>query len=256
MYVNKFPDVFELPKRNATIWRYMDLAKFESMLDTRALFFCRSDRFDDPFEGSYPNEAAVEAALPSMIAALASDPSLPQRIAGAKRMSSCRKQTREAVLVNCWHVNEHESEAMWKLYLRSGKGISIKSSVERLTDAVRCNEEVYLGTVKYRDYDRGGFPSMNLFHPFMSKRKSFEHEQELRAVIWDEDRFAGVSGNWPVHKRDCGMNASADLDRLIEEVRLQPGAPPGFRHAIESVCTRWCLRKEIVDSRLDALPVF
>lgn len=45
---------FGTPSRDRRIWRYMSLAKFMSLLDTRALFFARSDRLGDPFEGSYP----------------------------------------------------------------------------------------------------------------------------------------------------------------------------------------------------------
>ena len=38
---------------NAKIWRYMDFTKLVSLLEKRALFFCRSDKLGDPFEGSY-----------------------------------------------------------------------------------------------------------------------------------------------------------------------------------------------------------
>lgn len=35
------------------LWRYMNFAKFVSLISTRRLFFCRADLLDDPFEGSY-----------------------------------------------------------------------------------------------------------------------------------------------------------------------------------------------------------
>ena len=38
---------------NAKIWRYMDRAKFEWMLQTKSLFFCRADKFKDSLEGHY-----------------------------------------------------------------------------------------------------------------------------------------------------------------------------------------------------------
>jgi hypothetical protein len=258
MYANKFPAVFGLPDHEATIWRYMDLAKFASLLENRALFFCRSDLFDDRFEGSYPKGAAVEAALPRMIADVADDPTLPERIGKAKQMSCWRKQLREAVLVSCWHISEHESAAMWKLYVQSDKGISIKSTVQRLIDSIKCDEEVYVGAVQYRDYDVAEFPSMNVFHPFISKRKSFEYERELRAVIWDEDRFAGLSGTYPVpdHKRNNGTYAATDLSLLIEEIRVLPGAATEFLECIALVCDKYNLKKEVKQSRLDDSPLY
>src|SRR5580692_9299812 len=120
----------------------MDLRKFVSLVEERALFFCRADRFDDRFEGSYPRGAAVEAALQQIVAAAANDPKMPGRIQGARRISSCRKQFRQSVLINCWHINERESAAMWKLYIRSDKGIALKSTVQRLIDGVRCEENL------------------------------------------------------------------------------------------------------------------
>lgn len=36
------------------IWKYMNLEKFVSLLDTRSLFFTRADKFEDPYEGFTP----------------------------------------------------------------------------------------------------------------------------------------------------------------------------------------------------------
>lgn len=40
--------------RNQKIWRYMDFTKFMHLLTTKSLWFNRSDKFEDPFEGKYP----------------------------------------------------------------------------------------------------------------------------------------------------------------------------------------------------------
>ena len=42
------------PDENIRIWRYMDFTKFVSVLDTQSLFFSRSDRLGDLFEGAHP----------------------------------------------------------------------------------------------------------------------------------------------------------------------------------------------------------
>lgn len=107
----------------------------------------------------YPRGSAVGAAI-------ANDPTLAERADQAKQIASGRKQLREAVLINCWHINDHESAAMWKLYARSDKGISIKSTVQRLTDALKCKEEVWVGAVQYLDYDAAVLPSPSPFSPF------------------------------------------------------------------------------------------
>jgi hypothetical protein len=44
---------FALPtNKDIPIWRYMDLAKYLSMLDSQSLFFSRATLLGDPFEGS------------------------------------------------------------------------------------------------------------------------------------------------------------------------------------------------------------
>jgi hypothetical protein len=45
--------VYREPPPTSTLWRYLDLAKFISLLEESALYFCRGDNFvNDPFEGA------------------------------------------------------------------------------------------------------------------------------------------------------------------------------------------------------------
>ena len=53
--------------KNLRLWRYMDFTKFVSLIATKKLFFCRSDRFDDPFEGSYSKANVVTVGEPISI---------------------------------------------------------------------------------------------------------------------------------------------------------------------------------------------
>ena len=46
------PFDIEIPPIETKLWRYMDFAKFVSLLESRALFFVRADKLDDPFEGA------------------------------------------------------------------------------------------------------------------------------------------------------------------------------------------------------------
>ena len=51
--MNKSDNLFELPPAEAILWRYIDMTKFLSLLHSKALFFVRSDKLGDPFEGSF-----------------------------------------------------------------------------------------------------------------------------------------------------------------------------------------------------------
>src|SRR6267142_5722094 len=52
---------FRLPtNKDIPIWRYMDLAKYLSMLNSRGLFFPRAVSLGDPFEGSTPRKMVLD----------------------------------------------------------------------------------------------------------------------------------------------------------------------------------------------------
>ena len=54
--VRQGPDYeVKYPALDATLWRYMDVAKFADLLESEALFFARANKLDDPFEGSWPD---------------------------------------------------------------------------------------------------------------------------------------------------------------------------------------------------------
>jgi hypothetical protein len=114
---------------------------------------------------------------------------------------------------------------MWKLYSQSGQGIAIQSTVNKLQVSLKYSGpiEIALGLVEYLDYDVAKFPSLSPFYPFVSKRKSFAHEQELRAIIWREDiwqalrdmPFLPVTMTIP----ESGVYVATDLEQLVEEIK-------------------------------------
>ena len=168
------------------VWRYMDFTKLVSCIDAQCLFFARADTFDDPFEGSYP-KMNVTARKPVPIG-------IPldgheRYIKAMARLEEFNKKWPKFTAINCWHMNEHESAAMWKLYLKSNEGIAIQSTYRKLRLSLIDEEKVFLGVVKYIDYEKEWIDAGNLFSPFVHKRRSFEHEREVRALVtkWPTD---------------------------------------------------------------------
>ena len=109
------------PSLDAVLWRYMDFTKYVSLLEKQALFFARADKLGDPFEGSF---SKVNKALRST---LYKDKISEDSLLGWKQFT---KESRRFTLINCWHENSHESEAMWKLYAREKDGIAIKTDFD------------------------------------------------------------------------------------------------------------------------------
>lgn len=221
----------------------MDFTKFVSMLDRRALFFARSDRLGDPFEGSY-SKMTVQARPLTM---LASD------------MSLFNEEIRKFVIINSWTMSESESAAMWKLHLVSNKRVAIQSTFKRLAKSFDSyTQDVFIGQVKYIDYETEYLPEDNVFYPFLHKRRSFEHEHELRAMI-----SSFPSKNLIEFFNDLSKKAFADgeyvdvnLDILVEKIFVSPASPKWFSELVRSIVSKYSLLKEVTQSSLDSSPVF
>jgi hypothetical protein len=117
---------FEPPKdENVKIWRYLDFTKLVSLIDSRSLFFSRLDTFDDPFEGSYTKiNVVARSIVPSGIP----DEFKENYLKMNEGRSGFNRNWPKFNFASCWHMNEHESAAMWKLYLKSDEGIAIQST--------------------------------------------------------------------------------------------------------------------------------
>lgn len=244
---------------STTLWRYMDLAKFLQLLEGSALFFCRADKFEDPFEGASGLAArekewdsfyldyfrrAVRSPPPGATGAFLSEDDVEQhaqRLLASIRNSAIRD--RRSTFVSCWHANSGESEALWRLYCPPGSGgVLIKTTASRLMRALDPSASVDLGRVQYVDF-RTSFAG---FHDrIFWKRKSLSHEAEVRAVI----------SLGPTEDRS-GVDVSINLSELIEVVVPSPLAPAWFPPLLCSIMERFNLPMPVEESELLAQPFF
>ncbi|MGJ6124922.1 hypothetical protein QN239_20355 [Mycolicibacterium sp. Y3] len=151
-------------------------------------------------------------------------------------------------------MNEHESAAMWSLY-QSGQpqGLAIKSTYKRLTQCFKAETSIFVGTVSYINYETDIVPNSNLFDPVMCKRKSFEHERELRAVCTN----AGAGGNdFETYDYPPGIKISVDLNTLIEAVYVSPQAPAWFGDLVRQILKRYQRHWRVNQSNLDDDPIY
>lgn len=120
-------NTFNKPPADAVLWRYMSFTKFVSLLTKKSLFFARADKLGDPFEGSL---SQVNIDLRPEIY----KNNLPEEY--QKLLANFIKDLRRFVLVNCWHENEYESDAMWKLYSGDRDGVAIRTDFQSLADSL------------------------------------------------------------------------------------------------------------------------
>jgi hypothetical protein len=247
---------FRIPaNRDVRIWRYMDLAKYLDLLQRRSLFFARATSLGDPFEGS--STKAMVAAREFIMQNRSSDPNLvqfkdlPENFFAI--LSDGYRRMVQEYLISCWHVNEHESAAMWSLYLKSGEGVCIQSTYRRLRSCLpKC---VLIGQVNYIDYNTEGFSADNAFNFIVHKRKSFEHERELRAIFWAVD---GTPEAQPYKERieKVGLWIDVNLSSLIETVQISPAAEPWLAKVIQEVTAKYDLPAPVSQSALAESPLY
>ncbi len=240
--------LFETPEnKGSKVWRYMDFTKFVSLLEKQSLYFARADKFDDPFEGSYP------------IFNIQNRPSIYKDLSEEvlESLSNTNKEMREFFFMNCWHLNEYESAAMWKIYLSNNQGIAIQSSFESLRKSFdKCTEkDVFIGKVKYIDYKKDWMPEGNYFYPLIHKRISFSYEKEIRCIIPEFPKSKRIDLN--ITNFTTHLFIPVYVDILIEKIYIAPTATEWFRDLVETMIKeKYGIDIEVKKSSLSEDPVF
>lgn len=248
---------YESPLPDEKLWRYMDLSKFISLISSRSLFFASADSFEDPFEGAkgitprkrkwdeYYLEFFREAikTVPGIDPSTLTEGSVEkdaQRL--LREISESGELARQYTYISCWHQNEQESEAMWRLYSRDvTNAVAIQTTAQKLYLALDRDPTIDIGKVKYIDYEKQ-YATVN--GAFWYKRKSFEHEREVRAILQSRDNPC------------AGHAISVDIDILIDSIYISPYAPKWFAEVVINVVDRYEIKKPVYQSSMLVTPFF
>lgn len=244
--VSTHDDFFQPENLNLPVWRYVDFAKFVSMLKNRALYFSRLGLLGDPFEGSlaYCDAKRITDALSERF------PGEAEKM--IRGLDGGFKSMLQESYVNCWHLNEHESEAMWRCYGKGGDAIAIRSTYGALKELLPSrveSRELYLGTVRYLDHLNESMvwreELLNFFTPIMYKSRSLDFEKEVRAVLWK-----------PNEPAVDGVLVHVELQELVERIIVAPDSEPWYQEVVQEVVARFGYGFEVARSSIDAAPRF
>lgn len=220
------------PDRKRTIWRYMSLDKFLSLLNDKQLYFARQDMFDDSKEGIF--SPADKACYDSYV------PEISKRI---EKEPGC-------AFINCWVMADVDLYLMWNTYSSLKKGVAIKSSIGNLINSLDSNDErrIYISDVDYIDYTKEYTfdktdGSANGLARYFCKRNYFQQEKELRAVYYDYT--AKLDENTPK-----GLKFDVTLDTLIDEVWIAPKASYEYEKLIKEEARKHGIIKSIRRSQI------
>lgn len=223
---------FKSEKAN-TIWRYMDIAKFHSLLATRSLWLSRRDLLGDPFEGSIPRwlhqeqkENDKEDFSLGLRAILEED----GPVASSEELG---REIRRWHYVNCWNRSASESMALWQLYGSGGHTVAIKSTLSRLVKALqRDNLEMHVVPAEYLANDDQRWNELLGDGPPQFKHVSYRHEAEVR-IVHDASvkHLAGPVVTEPI----AGLRAAVELKTLVTDIVVGPNTPSHFVEAVRAL---------------------
>lgn len=288
------------PHHTTQIWRYRSLDRFEWIIDNSQLYFARADKMEDAYEGTLPDEnfsedyreRMAERARESMrekwqnvdidatkemleahydeefereeIESMFSERTLDEATELVRDEPAAGSQNgKESHFLNCWHINNTESNLMWGTY-SDEKGIAIKSRLQNLKSALDEHKEhdIFIGEVTYLDYSRQAIPEGNALYPYIHKREQFKEESELRAIIHtipstDEPVEDGPENAYKIDwsQQPEGIRVSVDLNELINEIYLAPGTSTETSNRVAEISESNGLSEDLIEqSTIDESP--
>ena len=237
------------PETTASLWRYLSLAKFCSLLNRKALFFSLVADMEDRYEGF------VYPPLPGELSA-----NLQQ---AEKLGSDLLHKIARTALISCWTKSDHESSLMWNAY--AGKeGVAIRTTFKDLKESICSVAElpVTFGEIEYVDYRHREVPRFG-WAPLFHKRIEYRGEDEVRAILPGpplKEFDSGVHSEMPDIPLDPdvsewrGRYIPVNLEILVREVVLPPYSDPWFALVVKSVLQGSEITPCVVRSAIESPP--
>lgn len=233
------------PGSDTVIWRYIDMVKFMSMLESSSLFFPSLGEMEDKFEGSF-SSASKKSLERYLLLDKHKTLDFSSISAGQRQeiqsiadefYSNWETFAKENYLANCWISEEFESYLLWKCYSNINFGICLKTTVGDFERSLTSDRVVFCHETGYLRDDQINFNGQLLSIAF-SKREFYSGEKEIRFVV-EKDSNA---------KNPNLVNV--DLSKLINTIVLSPKSKDWFGGLVEEICDRYGLKCRIEKSSI------
>ena len=109
------------------------------------------------------------------------------------------------------------------MYSAPRHGLAIESTVGQLEASIVDRGSLVIDRVRYADFSRDPIEKGHKHYGLFLKRKSFEHERELRATVL-------------LAKAGKGTFVKCDLSTLISQIHVSPFAEPYLKPIVECMC--------------------
>ena len=242
-------DEIKTPPDDTVIWRYFKFHRFLDAIKNCSLYFSPISKYDDPWEAAIPQSGLEWRHKKLIEAEKKGDSELQKEFQNILKIEAWRIKFTKAVKANCWYIGDSESEAMWKLYIGSGDGVAIKSTVNRIKSAIRdCSQQIFIGKLNYIDYGTAEFNDVQWFDLCFHKRKAFSHENEMRIA------FVNALDMLHPASDPQGIEVPVNMDTLIDELFVS-STRADLREEVVKVINEHNLKKEVFLTALSLPPI-
>lgn len=199
------------------LYRYMGLSQFMCFVENQQTYLTRVQEWEDTWE-------TPVSRLPT------------KRDDG--RLEYSMYSATEDLYGQCWSLL-HESDALWRIYSPHKEGLLIETTAAKF-DLLQDIRLGVLGKVSYYDHISEVFEASKRQREYPSvmaealyKRRAFEHEQEVRLVVFNHEEFLGRR-----YQRCSRIFFPLSAQDFVEGITIDPRASDWFIETVRSYCKR------------------
>lgn len=218
-------------EKGQSLWRYMDLAKFVSMLEQNALWLARADTFRDRHEGRFPDEMRI-------LIEKAYEGFCTDGESSVKDADDFQDYLLKNAFVSCWHRNSDENMVMWEIYGRDNNAVAVQTTVGSMAKSIDASNlighSLKLKRVVYQKADEipGAIPYEDCF---FRKRPHFSFEREVRISL---DTYSPSN---PSKRTKYGHKLPVHVNTLVEKILVHPDSQDWYLSVIRSIADRYSI---------------
>ncbi|MDX5335637.1 MAG: hypothetical protein LPK13_06060 [Marinobacter sp.] len=208
-------------KDDTSLWRYMDVYGFLSLITGKKLKFTSLSEFEDGFEGRMPiqNEVTLSLNFTDMSQSFSRPAS--EVIDLRNRLEAVRENT----WVTSWQQLGSECSLMWRVYGSRQNGVAIKTTAGSLLDALDPSHDYIAGPVRYINYIKEKIPDEVDVSFSFHKQQGYLAEQEFRVAVTDNGQDS----------KGKPKLIELDLEKVIDKVVISPWAAEWQLNALKRV---------------------
>lgn len=221
-------------EKKIKLWRYIPLESLVDILENKRLLLTPGIYFEDPWEGFFPL-GQVKKQL--------------KRLYGESYDEKhndfpciMRECWRRSYQISCWHSNNYESVAMWKIYAPQNRGVALLTTLELLKGEIRTSARIE--KIKYVDSVTDEKPALNPANMFCFKLKSFAFEKEWRVLKTGENLREDIEASTTtlstsILKPVKNVAVSIWPPELIQKIVVSPLSNEMFREAVRAILKKY-----------------